>query len=303
MEDQNRLLERLVSEYDIAFCELATVRDWVGKVYSAKSPDGRLCILKLFRPQHAEAARVSADVMAHLRAGGVNVPMIYRTVSGGVSFEYEGFTAVLYEFIDGIEVERDGAIARLGEISGGMCSAMADYKGALPEHGREFFLDRYLDIMRRAGYPRVSGFEELADSLWAQVSGLPKGFCHGDYHCGNMFLRGDDIIVYDFDACALRSPAYDAATMCDATDYFSLAPENFSRGYEKTLDNLEEFMGGFGRKHVMASEELAAVPAFIAIRHFDIQATIIAALGEGCVDNDFYDRQLKWLELWTKQFI
>ena len=301
--DNEKLFAALNAAHDIAFTGIELVRDWVGTVYKVLAGDGQNYILKLFRAENVDSARISCEVMEYLRAKDIEVPGIFRTREGKMYFEFEGCLAVLYEFIDGEDVESEGQLSELGYLAGRMCAVMADYPGRLPVHGREFFLDRYIEIMHRLGYTDVGRFEAIADRIWSVVERLPLGFCHGDLHCGNMFLRDGRVVMYDFDACALRSAAYDAATMCDATDYFSLKMENFTDGIDKTRENLREYLSGFRRAFDMSDEAEAAVPAFIAVRHFDIQATIITALGDDCVKPGFFDRQLQWLECWLNQFM
>lgn len=39
----------------------------------------------------------------------------------------------------------------------------------------------------------------------------------------------------------------------------------------------------------------------IAIRHFNIQATIIDSQGLDCVDDQFLDAQYMWLDIWVEE--
>lgn len=289
------LLNALRQAYGRDFHDLQLLRDWIGKVYAVTDDARQRYILKLFRGRQADSALMSAMVMRHLYEKGAGVPQVVPACDGALSFEHEGHVCVLYEFINGAEVERDGKLTELGAYAAKMTDAMRDYAGELPVHGREFFVDRYLDIMLRRDYPRAYEFQDIGQALWDSVRGLPAAFCHGDFHCGNMFLRNGDIIAYDFDACAKASPVYDVAAMCDSTDYFSLKSDNFTRGFIRTRKNVDLFMQGHGG---LSQAEIDSVPAFIAIRHFDIQATIIEARGDGCVGFDFLDRQLEWLRLW-----
>lgn len=299
MNEDYGLLNKLNKEYEIKFTELKLIRDWIGRTYAAAATDVKRYVLKLFRPQYAAEAVMSAGIMTHLRQNGVSVPEVIATRSGDMKFTFGDMTAVLYEFIDGGDVESDGRLSELGALSRQMAECMEGYSGEVPVHGKEFFIDRYVAIMRRNGYPRAGEFEKLGRRLWAQVARLPVAFCHGDFHCGNMIQRGGETVVYDFDACALCTPAYDAATVCDVTDYFSLKPENFVDGYRRTLENAREFAKGRG----LSEAELSAVPACVAIRHYDIQATIIDVVGHGRPDFDFLDSQLEWLQSWTEIFM
>ncbi|HBC92711.1 MAG TPA: hypothetical protein DCZ10_07340 [Pelotomaculum sp.] len=42
---------------------------------------------------------------------------------------------------------------------------------------------------------------------------------------------------------------------------------------------------------------------FIAIRHYQLQATIVEICGLDCIDKQFIDKQLSWLINWRKQYV
>lgn len=41
----------------------------------------------------------------------------------------------------------------------------------------------------------------------------PRGFCHGDFRCGNVRISGERVTLFDFDDCGLGPQWYDLATM------------------------------------------------------------------------------------------
>lgn len=171
----------------------------------------------------------------------------------------------------------------------------------LPVHRREFFVDRYLKIIREKNFGAVVRFEQIANTLLGYLNDIPIGFIHGDYHAGNIFTQDDRLIVYDFDACSNAYPVYDIATICDGTDYFSLEESNFIKGKIETLNRMKIFLQGYENYYTISEAEQLAVLACIGIRHYDIQATIIETLGIDCVDNEFLSQQLQWLEAWCKE--
>lgn len=179
---------------------------------------------------------------------------------------------------------------------------MEAYSGEVAEHGYDFFIKRYLDIMKMKEYQGIDKFAKLGTYLWEKVNNLPCGFIHGDLHGGNMLQDRDKITFFDFDACAAASPVYDIATFCDATDYFDLSEDNFENGFIQTRKNVNEFLKGYETYFNLSEDEKYAVYDFIAIRHFDIQATIIDSRGLACVDEQFLDEQYLWLEKWVHRY-
>ncbi|MCF2141325.1 MAG: phosphotransferase [Candidatus Lokiarchaeota archaeon] len=80
--------------------------------------------------------------------------------------------------------------------------------------------------------------------MWYVLQRLPKGFCHGDLHSGNIFkTKAGSFTLFDFDASAFAYPIIDIATISNATDFNQLKADAF----DETLINLERFLCGYGR--------------------------------------------------------
>jgi len=207
---------------------------------------------------------------------------------------------VLYEYIDGIEPDVNMYVESLGKLIGKMRSIMEGYSSNIVHHRKEFFIDRYIKILDKIEYEEKEKFSEHGRKLWNRVKDLPEGFCHGDLHTGNMLIDNNHkITLFDFDASTKANPAYDVATLCDMTDYFNLSDANFYDGYYKTQIMLDRFLKGYDKYYSMSDIEITAVFDFIAIRHFDIQATIIESQGLNCVNKDFIKEQYQWLMKWN----
>jgi len=84
------------------------------------------------------------------------------------------------------------------------------------------------------------------------------------------------------------------------TDYFSLSDSNFEIGFNQTYSMLERFLKGYSKFYMLNDTEIKSIFDFIAIRHFDIQATIIESLGLDCVNTNFIKNQYDWLMKWEK---
>ena len=58
------------------------------------------------------------------------------------------------------------------------------------------------------------------------------------------------------------------------------------------------FLTGYAQYRSLSRAELRAFPDWVAIRHFQLQATILEIYGIGCIDEGFIDAQLSWLHQW-----
>lgn len=166
--------------------------------------------------------------------------------------------------------------------------------GPLAKHDKPFFIDRYLRLLAEKDLSAavISDITDYGQALWDSVSRLPKGFCHGDLHCGNM-LRGSagQYWLFDFDAACQAFPAVDMAWMSDDTNYFELGPQD----YENTARKLDRFVSGYARIRVPTEAEIRSVYDWIAIKHYDIQATIAQCQGTSA---SLLEQQHGWLMRW-----
>jgi Ser/Thr protein kinase RdoA (MazF antagonist) len=207
---------------------------------------------------------------------------------------------VLFDFIDGEEPGEGEDIEVIGALIGQLHSLMREYKGSLPKHGKEFFIDRYISILKKMNYDenKIEIFREYGDILWSRVEELPRGFCHGDMHRGNLLKTASGkYYLLDFDTSCNAFPIYDIMIMCNSTNYFDFE-EN---GYQKAKSTYETFLKGYSKYCTLSDIELAAFYDLIAIFHYQLQATIIEIYGLDCVDIEFLDKQLDWLMRWREQ--
>lgn len=90
---------------------------------------------------------------------------------------------------------------------------------------------------------------------------------------------------------------FDVTVMCDMTDYFNLHLDDI----KTTKKVYENFLTGYTRHINLTEAERKTFNDWIAIRHFQLQATFVEIYGIDCIDNHFIDKQLQWLEHWIMQ--
>jgi Ser/Thr protein kinase RdoA (MazF antagonist) len=296
----DKVLNTLKSEYKLSFDDIKLHRDMIGFVCIVGQGNTKY-ILKIFREQHTEQALQSIEIMEYLYNSGYPTARITKTYNGNsyFVFHHEGVSrvGVLYEFIEGTEPDKNIDIESIGRQTGTLHRLMNKYNSKLMNHNKAFFIDRYLDILTNMKYPNVQEFKEYGELLWNRVAKCSLGFCHGDFHTGNMLLnKKGQYVLYDFDASANAFPVFDIAVICDMTNYFSLADNMLN----ETNHMLERFLKGYMENTAINSTDIGLINDFIAIRHYEVQATIIENLGISCVDTNFIDDQLKWLMKWEK---
>lgn len=295
-----QLMDDLKNLYAKDFKDISLHRDMIGYVCVVSDHKDKY-ILKLFKGCNTKQAKQSIEIMNYLETMGFPTAHIIPTAAGVSYFIYdfqgEDRIGVLYEYIIGDEPNKGTDIIAIGRQTGRLHKLMNASSLILSSNDKPFFIDRYIRCLREMNYQRTDEFEEYGSLLWSRVKNLPRSFCHGDYHTGNMILNNQgEYVLFDFDAASKAFPLYDIAVFCDMTNYFNLSAHE----YEDTRYMLEEFMKGYSEYSSVNDRELTAIYSFIAIRHYEVQATIIENLGSESIDKEFVDNQFKWLMSWEK---
>lgn len=297
--DERYLQEILTEHYEIENCSLEFLREGGTRTYIVNGETKYL--LKVIGSTFSKTARQSVSIMRYLEENGFPVPEIILTKSGDAILETESDDEkkliVLMRFVDGDEPELETCTAKVGELVGRFHQLMDKYSGEPVIHGKEFFIGRYLDFLRKKNYPRLAEYEELGERLWDKVKDLPQGNCHGDLHRGNLLKDPDGhIFLLDFDTACKAPVMFDVMVMCDMTDYFNLKQEDI----ELTKEVYQKFLSGYTDNRSLSREEILSFPYWVAIRHFQLQATILEIYGVDCIDEGFIDGQLYWLNKWQE---
>lgn len=296
--NENRLLEILKTGYGLEAPSLRFLREGGGQTYIVVNGPEKY-LLKVVGGAFRNTARQSVTIMRDLKERGFPVPGLRATRDGAAAYETaadgEESLLVLMDFIEGVEPEPERCAAELGALVGSFHRLMEDCPVEPVSHGKAFFIGRYLDFLRRKNYPRLSAYEALGERLWEKVEALPQGRCHGDLHRGNLLQSRDgQLWLVDFDTVCRAPLSFDIMTLCDMTDYFHLKQADI----RVTKEVYSKFLTGYAQYRSLSHAELRAFPDWVAIRHFQLQATILEIYGIGCIDEGFIDAQLSWLHQW-----
>ena len=297
--DEKTLQEILTLNYGIESPSFEFLREGGTTTYIVNGRSKYL--LKVIGSAFSDTARQSASIMRYLEENGFPVPKMILTNSGEAFFETEidgeKKLIVPMEFIAGDEPELEKCASEVGRLVGRFHQLMEEYPSELVYRDKEFFIGRYIEFLRKKKYPRIKEYEELGERLWDKVNNLPQGNCHGDLHRGNLLQNADGkIYLVDFDTACKAPVMFDVMVMCDMTDYFNLKQEDI----ELTKVVYREFLSGYVGYHKLSREEILSFPYWVAIRHFQLQATILEIYGVDCIDEGFIDGQLYWLNKWQE---
>lgn len=283
--------------YEIEVAEVELFRSMIGHVYFI---NGNEYVFKLYRPGRIGDAKKSVEVLGVLHEKGFPAAELISNKTGEnlVKFKVTGLDCAgyLYKYIDGEESNSDNEIIELGRFTGMLHKKMDDYADKIEQFTSQTYIGDYIDILKQKGFDRekTAELKFLGNMLWEKVAGLPRGFCHGDLHTGNMLRTESGYVLYDFDDCSGDFPAMDAAYLCDGSDFNHFDASAF----DKTAMLLEKFYTGYSDFRTLTEEELQSVFYFIPIRHYQIIARIANCKGLKSISMNFLDQQYHWIKNW-----
>lgn len=335
---EEKLIQLLQSQYGLENVTLEFLREGGNKTYIVNGENGKgeeKYLLKVIGAAFFATAKQSVLVMWYLEENGFPVPKTILTqdgeaivevadnsdvagadgagdgvsgavaVHGGESAENSGadggetYLLLLQEFIEGEEPNLEEAVTaeKVGELVGKLHCLMESCPVKPVLRDKQFFIGRYIDFLRQKAYPQIAAYEELGERLWKKVENLPCGVCHGDLHRGNLLQTKDGKLYFlDFDTICRAPVMFDVMVMCDMTNYFNLQQEDI----ETTSAVYEKFLIGYTKCRALSPEEKLSFHTWVAIRHFQLQATILEVHGINCIDEQFIDWQLYWLNKWME---
>lgn len=297
--NDTKILELLQKDYDISMDSITFNRKG-GCVSYIVNGGNKKCFLKIIDKAFFNTAIQSIGIQQHLVKNDFPVPNIIKTKDHSSYFIYENQLFILYEHIDGVEPNLDDNAEKIGKCIGRLHKLMSSYSGKLTVHNKEFFVDRYIEILRKKHYPneKLNEYIEIGNSLWNSVKDLPYGFCHGDLHRGNLLQTADNkIYLLDFDTACFAPQLFDIAVMCDTTDYFNFDKKEF----KLTTDIFNRFKSEYS-KYKKIDFTVNQFYDFIALRHFQLQATIVEIYGLDCINEEFIDKKLNWIKQWRNYY-
>jgi Ser/Thr protein kinase RdoA (MazF antagonist) len=269
-----------------------------GNATYAVYTDQKKFFLKIVGSAFSDTFNMSVDINLYLLENGFSVPNIIMTADNKPFIEDEKKYIILYEFLETTEIDMEKDAEAVGLLIGQLHHLMSGYKGELIMHDKQFYVERYIDILIKKQYPKFDEFKQYSEMLWNRIKSLPRGYSHGDMYCGNI-ARGSDgkLYVLDFDTSCIGFPLYDLTLICNQTDYFDYDTE----GLSKTTAIYKRLLPEYLKNYKLADRKINSLNNMIALYHFALQATIIEIYGLDCVDNAFFDKQLDWLKQWEIQ--
>lgn len=291
------IMTMLGDNYNICFDRINLMRNMGSTSYAAISGNNQY-FLRVINSSLYDTAVIGADIQMFLQNQGFSVPAIMASKHGAPYVKTDDMLIILYEFIEGADSDPVQDAEAIGELIGRLHQVMKTYPGELIKREKQFYIGRYIDILREKRYAKVNDYVEYGDALWDKIKDLPQGYCHGDMYDGNI-RKGTDgkLYIHDFDTSCHGITMYDPTLICDMTKYFEYEEQNYNRSNEI----LARFVPAYRKHHALVQMEIDAFPALIAVQHFSTQATVMGIFGLDCIDETDINNQLDWLHKWREQ--
>lgn len=300
--DYQALTQEIEAQYRINIVKLQLHRAMIGHVYFIQAQSGKY-VFKLYRSFNTANAIQSTEILKYLRQNNYPAAIMVPAINGELNIAIdtpEGLSiGILYNFVEGVEPDGDIEIVQLGVQTGALHKLMEGYRYPLINHTKETYIGGFISIMNRMEYDpsKTADLMKYGEELWARICRLPKGFCHGDLHTGNMLRQGSsgNYVLFDFDDASGDYPMMDIAYMSDDT-HFNVFDEG---AYDATLRKFGRFYQGYAEQRTVQEAEIQAITDFVAVRHYQIIARIVGCKGLQEISHGFLDEQYVWLMNWN----
>jgi len=165
-----------------------------------------------------------------------------------------------------------------------------------PDLDVDYLLNNSLQIIRPYFDESLEDFsilEKAASAARSRVSAVSRnqldtGFCHGDFHGGNVREAANVISHFDFDCCGMGLRIFDLATF------------NWSaRLSEKHDERWPAFLEGYQSVRSIGEVDLALLDTFVFIRHVWLMALHMGNaddFGHGVTSKEYIDHQMKFIK-------
>lgn len=293
--------------YQLDIKHIKLYRDMIGRVYFLQSQDKRY-VFKIYRNFKKDDALQTIDILNYLKENSYPVVSVVNTVQNKSNIFVDcsdgSCVGVLYDYIDGIMPNGKQDTKIIGKQIGKLHQLMVSYPHKLINRTKIDYIDDYICIMKEKdfNFGKIIDLQKYGDELWGRINKLPKSFCHGDLHTGNMIKnQSGEYVIFDFDDASGDYPSMDVAYMSDNTN-FNQFHESM---YDKTMHLYEDFYSGYSKIRELSDREYNSIFDFIAVRHFQIISRIVRCQGLQSLDEkdcyEQYDWLMKWRELCTKR--
>lgn len=298
------LINEIKRSYEINIEHIELHREMIGKVYFLQTQDNKY-MFKIYRSFKTGDAVQTVRILDYLKENSYPAVSVVRTVHNDshimLSSQDDSCVCVgiLYEYVEGIMPDGKIEAENIGTQIAKLHNLMERYPDKLINRTKVDYIDGYISNMQELHFDSEKTLElmQYGNELWERITKLPKSFCHGDLHTGNMMRNQcGDYVLFDFDDASGDYPSMDVAYMCDDT-HFNHFHESM---YDQTMRLYERFYSGYSKIRTLSDNEHHAIFDFIAIRHFQIISRIVLCQGLQSISTAFCDEQFHWLIKWRE---
>lgn len=293
------LIKHMNKTYALDIGQMELHRELIGQVYILQSGQQQY-VLKLFPPHKTADALHALNILDFLFQQEYPVVSVVRTREqmSHTLLPGDGRVAALFHYVEGADANGSLEAEAIGEQTARLHKLMERYPGTLLHRTKAEYIDDFISIMKQKDCEAsaINDLVHYGNELWSRITLLPKSFCHGDLHTGNMIKQDGNYILLDFDDASGDYPSMDAAYLSDVTHFNQF----HASLYDATMRQFERFYKGYSRVHILSDGECSAVSDWIAVRHYQITARIVGCQGLGSVSLRFFEEQHRWLMEWRE---
>jgi Ser/Thr protein kinase RdoA (MazF antagonist) len=310
------LLEHVLRHYKLSHpntCQLLAHKH--DDLYRIESGPDKFVLRVYAKDSRREDLEAQAHVLEKMLHAKVPVPQVIRGDCGHVLAPEGARYAMLYTHVPGAPAGR-GIQPDQASAYGQLVAQLHDVADA-----QNLCVPLRLDLSYLVDAPVRSIISVLAhrpdDRRWLEaraerlkqaVSNLHPtkpvfGLCHGDLHKSNLLCDvREHMTLIDWDCIGMGWRAYDLAIL-----RWSIGPAIglYGIGEPRLSEVWRAYLDSYQRVRPLSTDELSALPLFVAIRHlrvmgWEVDRAINGIEGVGVLTEDFFDWWFGGLDAWMK---
>ena len=298
--DIKNINKHLKNMYAVNADKIILHRELIGRVFIIKKSSKKY-ILKIYRETYKDNVLQISKVLSYLQENGYHYPEIYKTIQNEnisyLNYQNEYCPCILSEYIDGEIPDEKSEASKISFQLSLLHMIMKKYSGKMINRTKFEYIDEFIILMKEKGLglSKVSDLNDYGFELWSRISLLPKYFCHGDFHTGNIIRNfNNQYIFFDYDDMSGDWPIMDIAYLSDITSFNNYSDKMF----ENVQKQFYKVNLGYKKNILINQNEYEAIFDFIALRRYQIFSRIFRCTGLDSISKEDCNKQYNWLMKW-----
>lgn len=273
--EKNDLVDRFIKEYLDSYFDLQFVKEGHENASYIFSANDKEYVLRISKPEKSiERIEKEISFMNYLNKDNVPAPRVIKSKIGALvsstNIDGQNIKAIVMDKMGGNSPKKytDELISEIGKWMARLHNSSLNYTSvpeSILEIETEYFTHNELNVEKIEDKKTRDFLVEAKDFKW-DVSSLPQGIIHSDFHKNNLLTVSDEITgILDFDDITKSAFVRDIGVMIN----------NIAYGYlfnKTSLDRISIFLNAYQKVRSLNELEINNLKTATLFRNYGLAA-------------------------------